>query len=257
MLSVGLGPFEDRWGERLAKWLLHLTYFVSVRDTSSQEWLEQVGYPAGKYLRCHDAALFLAREQQSATGPTLGVSLLPYFANYTGSSVKDHELVQALTAVLRAWRRIHPDGEVHLCSFLKQDSIFSDNRVLLPLRDSLGNVDWVFIHDDVPDLATTFHLFSTFTHFISMRYHAEALAWLHEVPQLCIIYHQKNRMFAQEYGIKVNACFEVEEVCDGEMLATAEAFFKDPQQFAATSCWKKIAATRNSILPLEVTVQNR
>jgi len=248
MLSVGFGPFEDHGGERLAKWILHLTHFVSVRDEASETWLRTIKYPS-HYRRCHDAAIFLDRAKSCTAGPRLGISLMPYHANYSGNQKKDGKLVEALVPVVKAWRAIHPNGEVCLCSFLKQDSIFSDSCVLLPLKERFQNADWVTLLDDSPDLVATCKQFATFTHFISMRYHSQVLARLHDIPQLCLIYHRKNRTYAHEYGIPDAACFGIEKAIAGGMQATAEEFFRDSLRFAATSHLETIGANRDDIFP--------
>lgn len=251
MLSVGFGPFENPKGERLAKRILQLTHFVSARDKISEAWLKAIGYRY-RYTRCSDAALFLEPQKKSVTGPRLGISLMPYFANYSDDHDKDHQLMEALTPVLQAWRNTYPEGEVHLCSFLKQDSIFSDNRILAPLKERFQNADWITLHDSPPDLTATCKQFATFSHFVSMRYHSQVLAWLHGIPQLCIAYHEKNKAFANEHGIPDTACFGVEETIAGDMLATAEEFFQTPLRFAAKENRETINATLDDVFPSDI-----
>jgi len=253
MFSVGFGPFEDSAGEELAQRVLALTHYVTVRDDVSASWLESMDYCNDRYSRCHDAALYVKPAPSAIEGPSLGISLMPFYANYSGDSQKDRELVAALVPILKAWRKIHPDGQVHLCSFLKQETPFSDNQVLRPLRDHFADEAWITLHDDFPDVTATCQRFATFTHFIAMRYHSQVFAWLHRVPQVCILYHRKNADFADECGIPQQACFPVAQVITGEMQSTAEHFFRDATAFVAPNGFSELAGQRDQVVPLHLS----
>ena len=253
MFSVGFGPFEEATGERLAKRIMRLTHFASVRDAVSVRWLESIQYPSNRFTRCQDAAMFLTPANGTPSGPSLGISLMPFYANYSGNEEKDRELIAALVPIIQDWRSVHPDGQVHLCSFLKQDSPYSDNQVLQPIIDEFQGAQWITLHDETPDVAAMSQRFATFTHFISMRYHSQVFAWLHEVPQLCIIYHRKNAAFAEEYGIPSQACFTMDAILADEMQSAAEKFFREPAQFAASTTPAKLHNERDKVVPVCVT----
>ena len=253
MLSVGFGPFEEPRGERLAKFLLRLTHYISVRDATSAQWLSTLNRPADSYDQCHDAALFTPRKPEQRDEPFLGISLMPYFANYGGEVEKDVAIVEQFVPIIECWKIVHPHAKICLYSFLKQDSIYADNRVLGLLKQRFADDDCIQMLDETPDIELTQEVFAKFTHFISMRYHSQVMAWLNEVPQMCITYHRKNRLFAVEYGIPEQACLDVEELIRGELGERVEDFFRKPQQYSASKTPVNILSECGGLIPSEPT----
>lgn len=254
MLSVGFGPFEEPRGERVAKWLLMLTNYVSVRDGASADWLNAIGRSADRYNRCRDAALYTEKSTPNRPQPRLGISLMPYFANYGGQSEKDVALVEQFAPIITRWLEQYPESSVCLFSFLKQDSIYSDARVLGPLKDKFASEIRVELLDETPNIDLAREQFASFTHFISMRYHSQVMAWLNEVPQLCVTYHRKNRLFAEEHGIPDEACFDVEAVVNGRLSEIAESFFSTPQRYAPQSNPSSLPSLQEDLLPPQVQI---
>lgn len=252
MLSVGFGPFEEKWGERFANLLLFLTNYVSVRDDASVSWLDAIGRSPKRYNRCHDAALYTARATPNRLRPRLGISMMPFFANYGGQTEKDLVLVDQFIPVINTWLHCYPDSSVCLISFLKQDSMFSDERVLGALKAKFALEDRVELLDEPPDIDLAKQQFSSFTHFISMRYHSQVMAWLNEIPQLCVTYHRKNRLFAAEHGISDQVCFSVEDVIQGRLGDASDRFFRMPKEFLTTMGPLCMPTKREDLLPRHV-----
>ncbi len=254
MFSVGFGPFEEPTGERIARWLLHLTSFAGVRDRASFEWLDRLPRSKQSFSLGHDAALFNPREPEKRNQPVLGISLMPYFANYGGGTEKDAALVDQLAISIKRWRLIYPIAPVRLFGFLKQDSIFADVRILQILKNRFESDKNISLIDRDPDIKFAQEQFAEFTHFISMRYHSQVLAWQNEVPQLCITYHRKNRLFAAEYGIPKGQCFDIEEVLEGDLNQNIDNFFRHPDQHLPSATWSNLLADRDDLIPANLAI---
>ncbi len=234
MAGVGIGPFETRSGEMMAACVARLCNAITVRDERSLSWLASRKALHARASKCVDPAFALNIPSASKTGDALGISLMPYFANYHPGSGKDREIVSRMVELASAWWKQKPAAPVVLFPFLEQRSIYSDSEVITPLYEQLAPLGPVRIHDASQRLEERIRGIGACTHFISFRYHAMLFAFMAGVPQLAVAYHDKNRTLAGESGLPAKAVFSVDDLLAGKLSGPAEDFFSSPTQWAST-----------------------
>jgi len=238
LLGNGLGPFPTAWGRLLSRSICHLADYISVRDEASYRFLSSWGLINKASLAFDLSALIEKYEETETDIPqnnkkTLGISILPVFQIYHGSTEKDFLMVSEFAKSINELLIESPLLEVCLFVF-KGKSRDDDVEITQLLQDQLKQTERVKLVQYDPDPRNMSAQVAYCSAFVGMRYHSCLFAYLHGIPLLIINYHPKCRDFAEDIGLPGHAVVSLEEVLDGQFQKRLRNLIESPEDFCPT-----------------------
>lgn len=227
--GVGVGPLETRLGRLLARAAVHCAHFIRVRDAQSLHVLKQLGYPSHRTSLGDDPAVLLDLPSRRVRGPHLGLSILQYHAWYRGSPESDTRLVEACQRLLRQWFAAHPDGQASLICFYSADCLLDDRAIAERIVAGFCT-ERVQVVDPQGHLDACLETFCELSHAVTMRYHAEVLAWRFGIPQVVIAYHRKNYDYAESVNLPPDRIIGVRQFLGSSNDRLFAQFFCDADE---------------------------
>jgi len=232
MVGVGLGAFETRSAELVARVCCAACSFLSVRDKESYRWLTQ-GRQQKKYFRTIDPAYWLRiPDTPLRKRGRLFVSALPYFRNYGTDEKRDGVVLRAFEKFIRQWLELDPGNSV-LLSVFNDKASDRDSLILGELHSKFRTTGRVDLGEYVSDPSEKFEEISECSHAIVMRYHALVYAHIAGLPVISLNYHQKNVAFCSEIGLPETARISMDMFTDDIAAQLAVSLFSQPANFTA------------------------
>ncbi|MBU4535298.1 MAG: polysaccharide pyruvyl transferase family protein [Euryarchaeota archaeon] len=252
-LGIGVEKPNKWWGKLLIKNTCKLADLIVVRDSLSEEALQDMGVGT-KTCQSFDLSLLLVedglnrgpstrsgdiksrpysnKEDESITESpvTMGVSILPFYHIYDPQNEKDDLLVEKIASALNKWMADSHLHHLKLFIFNGQpphDDIHITNS-LFELLDFKNRVKIIPYNPDPLDILNEI---STCSSFIGMRYHSCLFAFINHLPLLIIDYAPKNRALARDVGLNSKACISLEEVLSGVMDEKIQEIQLHPPDF--------------------------
>lgn len=226
-LGMGFGPFYRRPTRWLTRLGLAFCDRVTVRDAISHQ--EVAGWvPSQRLSLAFDLAALLAgnshgpgfrHRRNGSRWTTLGVSITSLQYSMTGGPEADTVLWSRLSKVLIKTLNANPAVRIRILVIRGGDRE-DDWEVSRKLHSAISSVHpgRCVIVPYHPDPAATLGRIAECNAFIATRYHAGVLAYLAECPLLLIAYHRKVRDLAKEIGLSSEACINVAEEVDADLL---------------------------------------
>ena len=219
LLGIGIGPLSTWWGRGLARCVLRMSDFVSVRDDTSYS-IAGTLVPTARLVRAFDLAALLLCEpglqpSRSSERNVLGVSVLPYYAIYHRDPQRDALWVKRMAAAFDRW--LASDCRNRLRVFIiKGPSGEDDVEISHTLVSQLVNRDRAELVEYDPNPLETLRKVGECDGFVGMRLHACIFAYLANVPFIMLDYHPKCRSVADALCLPWRAISRLEELDDIE-----------------------------------------
>ncbi len=265
-LGMGFGPFYRRPTRWLTRLGLAFCDRVTVRDAISHQevadWVPSqklaLAFDLAALLACNSHGTGIRIRKQSLGWTTLGVSVTSLRNSMSGGPEADSALWNRLAAALIGTLSTNPSVRVRILVIRggEREADWELSRKLHSAISSVhpGRSEIVPYH---PDPTTTLRRIAECDAFIATRYHAGVLAYLAGCPLLLIAYHRKVRDLAKEIGLSSEACLDVAEEIDGNLLVDRVSRMMEgdnafrarlPVSQAAQRAWLNIRALE-AVLP--------
>jgi len=204
LLGVGVDPLTEAPDRQAAKELIDQVSYCSVRDSSSEASLRDIGASPEQFQRGADLAYALpvnmndtVAQPDHLRGATVGLNLRPLFEfdRERGTQKRERRDQYARACGELVKRLIPLVGELVLVPYNPQDVAF--------LREVGGRSTRVL--DFTPDPYETLARVGRVNVMIGMRYHSLIFAALRQIPFVPLVYGAKTAAFSDELGIAWNA----------------------------------------------------
>ncbi|RJS49501.1 MAG: hypothetical protein CIT03_03130 [Methanobacterium sp.] len=258
-LGIGVEKPNNWWGKFLIKNTCKMADLIVVRDSLSEETLQDMGVDTKTYQSL-DLSLLLSEgifNKDSQLNPlinktkkepyllkkdytldktnlksrvTMGVSILPFYHIYDPKNEKDDLLVEKIARALNKWMADSHLHHLKLFIFNGQPP-HDDIQITHSLFELLDFKNRVEIIPYNPDPLYILNEISTCSSFIGMRYHSCLFAFINNLPLLIIDYAPKNMAMARDVGLNSKACISLEEVLSGGMDEKIQEIQLNPHDF--------------------------
>lgn len=214
--GIGIGSVSSRLGRAMVRSLLRLANACLVRDTASLDAAARLGH--SEAICGFDVAVLLEEPGPRARteGERVGVSLVPYFAEYEDRPGDDLAFAQAVAGALDD---AYADADVTVALYALFVGIPHSD---LELCHSVANMVDGRLRTEVIALRSPGHALEEFARastLLATRYHAAVLGFVVGVPTVFIAYEEKCRAFAAEAGVDLAYVVTPREIVDGLDLA--------------------------------------
>lgn len=225
-LGVGMGPFRFPLTILLTRLGIQLCDQITVRDVNSLTAIARISTLTYVRYGFDLAALMMldshkdARLSSNASGKrVIGLSVLSM--KDIVSSEFDQELLETVCSALVTVLSDIPESILRIF-VIRGGNRESDTDISNRYYDRL--VNWlphqIEIVDYIDDPKRTLSLIGGCEGFIAMRFHASLLAYLSRSRLLLLSYHQKVQDLALEIGLHPDACIQIREQNDSNLIAT-------------------------------------
>jgi polysaccharide pyruvyl transferase WcaK-like protein len=229
MVGVGFGPFTSKLGIFLAWLISKMLDYITVRDSASFQFLQDIKMPMGRMNLTFDLACLLELEntQLVKDSPILGISALPYFFGYSREPEKDNEMASNFVRAINQWLAVAPNREVRLLTFLGREEGDGDAFVIQRIWQQLDDKSRAKIVMYSSDPRKLLSAVQDCTAVLTMRYHAAVYAYLVQRPMVIIDYHPKCRTFANDIHYR-GTLLSIDDLMNDKLLSVIEYLFQEP-----------------------------
>lgn len=219
MLGIGIGPLATIEGMGLARKLLRMADFLTVRDAKSGAFASELGLPSVNITG--DLALLLELPHVTETASTstspgdrkiLGLSILPLYVNQGKPTEQDRQVAENFAWAINKVLDESPDWAVRLFEIHGGSTPYSDKTVLSTLQNQSkypSRISYCCYDHDISKMTFAIKQCDA---FIAMRLHASILAYRFGIPFLMIGYHPKCLGFAETIGYPMNQVISVQDL---------------------------------------------
>ncbi len=231
LLGIGVEPLTTRIGKFLSKNICRLSGFVSVRDSTSLNILENLGLNKTR-LSFDLCALLEPHKCQKTGNKILGMSILPFFSIYYNDPERDMLMVDEIAKALKKWILADKKNIIYLFTF-KGKSKEDDVQITKILEEKLNQKNKVMLIPYKKDPLDSLALLSCCDVFVGMRYHSCVFAYLSNIPMIIINYFQKCGSLAEDTGLTSSALISPDDILDGKFGGYLENLMRKPGDFKA------------------------
>ena len=235
LLNIGIEPINSYFGKLIAKIILELADFISVRDSDSFKIIKNLNSKIDVVLAFDLAALLdlpVGTNAIHETIKTLGISILPFFEIYRGDPSKDILMVDVISKSLNKWLCEDQNRLIYLFVF-KDKLRYDDVAITNNLRKKLVPSNRVHVIPYDPDPIKPLKRVSQCDAFIGMRYHSCMYSYLTDRPLLIISYFDKCLSLARDIGLPAKAILSMDEVHSKRFDEIFSDFIKNPSDYTS------------------------
>lgn len=217
MIGIGIGPLITIEGMSLARELLRMADFLTVRDANSGAFASQLGLPGVNITG--DLALLLELPNVTETASTspddmkiLGLSILPLYVNQGKPIEQDRQVAENFAWAINKVLDESPDWAVRLFEIHGGSTPYSDKTVLSTLQNQSkypNRISYCCYDHDISKMVSAIKQCDA---FIAMRLHASILAYRFGIPFLMVGYHPKCLGFAETMGYPMKQVISVQDL---------------------------------------------
>ncbi|MGM0901298.1 MAG: polysaccharide pyruvyl transferase family protein [Bacillota bacterium] len=233
-LGISIGPIETKIGKLLTKLSLIFSDLIIVRDKKSLLFLNQEIKNKSHYCQLPDLTLLLYNDQRAfkmGGNINIGFNILPF--SQTTSSGKDlqNELFNNFRKALTLFKGKYQNVSFTFFAF-QNDPKVSDLVEINNITDENSVI--VAYEGSIDEFNTKL---AQCTHFVSMRFHAAVFAYMNNLPQINLAYHQKCREFMNEAKYDDAAYLDIinTAITAKDILNMLERLLESPEDFMPKS----------------------
>jgi polysaccharide pyruvyl transferase WcaK-like protein len=214
LLGHGIGPISKFSTRMMLKFIFSNVKSINVRDHSSLEVVEDIGY-SNKCSKTFDLAVCLLDYYHVSFNDEfeiIGISLLPVYEIYYGDINKDMVLVNEISKALTGLLKENKKLVIKLFAF-RSGILHSDENILNELLSSLANfqnrISFVKYEGEI---SSFFSEISSCDYFIGMRYHSILFSYILQKPIIAINYMEKCANLTEEILLPPSVILKLDEV---------------------------------------------